>query len=324
MISIVIPNYNGNAYLQPCIHSIMRQNYDDLEIIIIDNASTDSDYEWVREYEHIKFVRLDKNYGFSRAINEGVKLAQYEFVVLLNNDTELKANFLVELERAIRKDEKIFSVCSKMIRYDNPNLIDDAGDEYTILGWAYKRGDGKSINQYNRYENVFSSCAGAAIYRKSLLQQLGGFDESFFAYMEDVDLSYRANLQGYKNMYCPKAQVYHIGSATTGSKYNSFKVRLAARNNIYVVYKNMPTVQLILNFPMLLLGWIIKYVFFRKIGYDKEYIEGFKEGISNLSSQTKHQFSWEKRYIYIEWVLIRNTFSYIKNKVIEVFLKNKS
>ena len=132
-----------------------------------------------------------------------------------------------------------------MIRYSERDKIDDAGDEYTILGWAYKRGDGATVNKYNKSERVFSSCAGAAIYRRKLFEEIGYFDEAFFAYMEDVDISYRANIHGYKNIYCRDALVYHIGSATSGSKYNNFKVRLAARNNIYVILKNMPFFQLL-------------------------------------------------------------------------------
>jgi GT2 family glycosyltransferase len=317
MISVVIPNYNGKKYLKMCLRAVSNQIYTDFEIIVIDNASTDDSYEWLKGYKHITFKRLDKNYGFSRAVNEGIKLAQGEYILLLNNDTELCEGFLERSLETLLKDEKIFSISSQMIQYRNKKLIDDAGDGYTILGWGYKRGDGKSIAQFNKNKKVFSSCAGAALYRKAILEEIGYFDENFFAYMEDVDISYRAMIYGYKNVYCPDAKVYHIGSATSGSKYNDFKVRLAARNNIYVPYKNMPFLQLIVNMPFLLVGFIIKYFFFMRKGFEKEYREGFIEGITTLHKVGKIPFKWKHlwHYIYIEWLLIKNTMIYIAGKL---------
>lgn len=320
MISIIIPNYNGNKYLKNCIESILKHKTSNLslEIIIIDNASTDDNYIWIKQqYPSIIFKQLDKNYGFSCAVNEGIKLAQGKYVLLLNNDTEIQEGFLECLLSCIESDPKIFSVCSQMIQYHDPTLIDDAGDEYNLLGWAYKRGDGKLVDTYKQVQSVFSSCAGAALYRKSVFEEIGYFDENFFAYMEDVDISYHALIYGYKNMYCPEAKVLHIGSATSGSKYNAFKVKLAARNNVYVPYKNMPLLQLLINLPFLILGHFIKYLFFIKKGFGKEYVEGFKEGIKTLKRVKKVPFRWTHlfNYIYIEWLLVKNTFSYVYTKI---------
>ena len=319
MIDIVIPNYNGNKYLKKCIDSLYTQTYSNFRIIIIDNGSNDSDYKWLNKYKNLIFKKLGKNYGFDKAVNEGIKLSNTEYVVLLNNDTVAKENWLEELTKCIERDKKIFSVCSKMLRYDDKNLIDDAGDEYNILGWGYKRGDGQHISKYNNTEEVFSSCAGAAIYRRSILDKIGYFDEHFFAYMEDVDICYRAKIHGYKNIYCADAQIYHIGSATSGSKYNSFKVRLAARNNVYVPYKNMPILQLLMNISFLALGFLVKYLFFIKKGYGKEYKEGFVEGIKTLNKVQKVKFKFKnmKNYINIEWILIKNTLKYVIYKMVK-------
>lgn len=320
MISIIIPNYNGEQYLFKCLDRIVKSTTLTYEIIIIDNDSKDSSYKWIaQDYPYIIFKRLNKNYGFSRAVNEGIKLAQGEYVLLLNNDTEIQEGFLETLLICIESNPKIFSVCSQMIQYDNPSLIDDAGDGYNLLGWAYKRGDGKLVDFYKHTEQVFSACAGAALYRKSVFEEIGYFDENFFAYMEDVDISYRALIHGYKNMYCPEAKVLHIGSATSGSKYNEFKVKLAARNNIYVPYKNMPLVQLIINLPFLIIGYVVKYLFFLKKGFGKAYLEGFKEGILTLNKVKKVPFKWRylKNYVYIEWLLIKNTFSYVYTKLMK-------
>ena len=317
-ITIVIPNYNGEKYLKPCLESIYAQSYDTYEIIIIDNHSTDSDYSWLREYREIRFKRLDKNYGFSRAVNEGIKMARGTYVVLLNNDTQLCPDFLRTMPQAMLLDHKIFGISSKMIQMHNQSLIDDAGDAYTILRWAYKRGDGKNVNQYQKKTRVFSACAGAALYRKSVLKEIGDFDETFFAYMEDVDISYRANIYGYKNIYLPEAKVYHIGSATSGSKYNSFKVKLAARNNIYVPYKNMPVLQLLINLPFLLVGILVKVIWFNRKGYGKEYRQGICEGIKMLKLVKKVPFKIGhlSYYIGIEWLLIKDTIIYVIDKVV--------
>ena len=312
-VSIVIPNYNGDKYLRECIDSIVGQGYQDYEIIVIDNDSEDSDYIWLKEYDNVLFKRLDKNYGFSRAVNEGIYRARGEYVLLLNNDTVAEESFIQNLVEAIEEDSKIFAVSSKMINYHDKSIIDDAGDEYTLLGWTLKRGDGRSVKEYTKSCKVFSACAGAALYRKEIFDKIGVFDESFFAYMEDVDISYRARIAGYYNVYCPKAKVYHIGSATSGSKYNAFKVRLAARNNLYVAYKNMPFPQLVINMPFLLVGWIIKYLFFLRKGLGKAYKEGLKDGILTLNRVNKVKFKWGniKYYLHIEGLLIRNLLEYI-------------
>ncbi|MEJ8553409.1 glycosyltransferase family 2 protein [Tepidibacter sp. Z1-5] len=317
-VSVIIPNYNGKKYLKDCLDSLYKQSFNEFEVIIIDNNSSDGSIEYLRNnYVDIIIQELDKNHGFSKAVNEGIKAAKGEYVALLNNDTEVEKDWLENLVNCIKKDEKIFSVCSKMIQYNDRDKIDDTGDEYSIIGWAYKRGDGRDIENYSREEEVFSSCAGAAIYRKKIFDEIGCFDENFFAYMEDVDISYRAKIHGYKNIYCPDALVYHVGSGTSGSKYNEFKVKLAARNNIYVPYKNMPLIQLIMNFPFLLLGFFVKYVFFLKKGFGKIYLEGIKEGLTNLHKIKKVKYRNKNlfNYIKIELELIKNTFKYVFLKI---------
>lgn len=114
------------------------------------------------------------------------------------------------------------------------------GNYYNCLGWAFALGKGKSEEKYKKERKIFASCGGAAIYRTKLVKQLGGFDEEHFAYLEDIDLGYRAQIAGYENWYLPKAGVYHVGSGTSGSRYNQFKIRYSSRNNVYMLYKNMP------------------------------------------------------------------------------------
>lgn len=276
--TIIIPNYNGLKFMDECIRSLNAQTYPNFRTLVVDNGSTDGSVEWLKEHQ-IDTIFLPENTGFSGAVNVGIKAADTPYVLLLNNDVRVDEYFVAEMVRAIGQSERIFSVSSRMIQMYHPELLDDAGDMYSILGWAYQRGVGRSVNLYQKSCRVFSACAGAAIYRRAVFDEIGLFDELHFAYLEDIDVGWRAKLYGYDNVYCPDAAVYHVGSGTSGSRYNSFKVRLAARNCIYLNYKNMPGWQILLNAPFLLAGIFVKYLFFVKNGFGGDYVSGLKEGI---------------------------------------------
>jgi GT2 family glycosyltransferase len=309
-ITVVIPNFNGIHFLKECLESVKKQNFSFYDVIIVDNASDDHSVGYIKEnYPEFTLIENEKNLGFAAAVNQGINASDTEYVFLLNNDVELKFDCISNLLDCIKKDETTFAVSSKMIQYHDRCKIDDAGDEYTILGWTKKVGDGRPPDRYNTEREIFSACAGAALYRKNVFNLIGLFDESFFAYMEDVDISYRARIYGYKCIYCPEAMVYHVGSATSGSKYNSFKIQLAARNNVYVPYKNMPWPQLLLNLIFLLVGYSIKYLFFLRKGYGKDYLNGLKEGLNSLNRVKKVEYHGDRftNYLHIEWYLIKNT-----------------
>ncbi len=313
-VSIIIPNFNGKQYLKDCLNSIKKQNFSLYEVIIIDNGSTDESVEYIKDnYDEFTLIQNRENLGFATAVNQGIKASNAEYVFLLNNDTELEVECVSKLLNCIDKDETIFAVSSKMIQNQNRNLIDDAGDEYTILGFTQKVGNNRSTEFYQRKREIFSACAGAAIYRRNIFDIIGYFDENFFAYMEDLDISYRARIYGFKCVYCPEAVVYHHVSATSGSKYNTFKIRLAARNNVYVPYKNMPWPQLILNLLFLILGFLIKYLVFLKKGHGNDYIAGLKEGLTSLDTIDRIRYKNGRltNYLSIEWILIKNTLKII-------------
>lgn len=315
-VTIVIPNYNGKHFMEPCLSSLSEQTYKDFHILVVDNASSDGSIEYMEEnYPDIELIKLQKNYGFSKAVNIGIQYSRTPYVILLNNDTTVDTRYVEEMVKAIEKSSKIFSVSSKMIQMYHPELIDSAGDLYTLLGWGVCRGCGRPVSNYTKYDEIFTACAGAAIYRRSVFDEIGYFDENHFAYLEDIDIGYRARIYGYYNMYCPTALVYHVGSGTSGSKYNSFKVKLAARNNLYLNYKNMPALQLVLNFIPLAIGYFVKYLFFCKIGFGKDYKEGFIEGLqtAKLQKKVKFQFKHLGNYLVIEIDLIKYTFDYIKD-----------
>jgi GT2 family glycosyltransferase len=259
-------------------------------------------------------IENEDNLGFSPAVNQGIIKAKHEYIFSLNNDTEIKPGSIRALVDLISSDDSIFSVQAKMLQYKNKNLIDDVGDEYNLLAWTNKTGENHNSNEYLEVCEIFSACAGAAMYKKSLLDEIGMFDNNFFAYMEDVDLAIRSKINGYRNLLCPDAIVYHIGSATSGSRYNEFKVRLAARNNVWVVHKNLPIPMKIVNFVFLFLGFLIKYLFFVKKGFGPIYLQGIKEGLSTRSKIDKVKFKSKntKNYFKIEYRLIINTLKFLK------------
>lgn len=297
-VTIVIPNYNGIAVLRACLNSVLGQKGVTAQIIVVDNGSTDGSQDLVsRSFPTCELLCLDRNYGFSRAVNEGFRRAKSRYVILLNNDTEVEPAFAARLLKTIRRYKKCFSCQACMLQYQNRERLDSAGDLYCTLGWAFSRGRGKPADTYPRGGMIFSSCAGAAIYRRNVVEQLGGFDEAHFVYLEDVDICWRARLAGYENRYEPRARVYHIGSASSGSRHNSFKVGYAAGNSIYLIYKNMPLPQILLNAPFLLAGYLIKYLYFMKKGFGKDYLRGLKRGIVLCRANRDRRFSFRAEHI---------------------------
>ena len=318
-ITVVIPNYNGTKYLAECMTSLCReqQNAPGYEVLIIDNASVDGSVEYLQKEwcgEGVRLISLPENTGFCHAVNLGIREAKTPYVILLNNDTKAEAGFVRGLYDAIRENEKIFSVSAKMLMWDRPELIDDAGDRYCVLGWAYSRGKGRPAADYDKSVPVFSACGGAAIYRRSVFEEIGYFDEEHFAYLEDLDIGYRARIYGYENRYEPKAAVLHYGSASTGSRYNPRKTLLASANSIYVIGKNMPLLQCILNLPFFLLGFGIKFLFFCKKRMGKLYLKGLaaglKRSVGTTGRQHKVPFRWHHlwNYVKIQWQLYFNVF----------------
>lgn len=304
--TVVIPNYNGIKYIDACIASLYK-GVSVPEIIVVDNHSEDGSLELVKEkYPKVRLIEFAENKGFSAAVNAGIKAADTEYVLLLNNDTVADGRMVTELEKALENDPGAFSAAAKMINLHAPDKLDGAGDFYCALGWAYARGKDKDRTSFNETGRIFSSCAGAALYRRKLFDNIGYFDENHFAYLEDIDLGYRANIYGYHNIYVPEAEVYHAGSAVSGSKHNPFKVRLSARNSIYLIYKNMPLFQILLNLPFLIPGYLIKWLFFTRKGMGKIYLEGILKGFSLSLSKTgrekKVRFSFKnlKNYFRIQ------------------------
>jgi GT2 family glycosyltransferase len=240
MVSIVVPNWNGKRYLESCLSCLRAQTYPETEVILVDGGSTDGSIEFVKgSYPEARILLLGENKGFSKAANEGLRIARGEFVALLNNDTMADSGWITELVKGITSSIEIGFCASKILRAPGGKTIDTAGDCYTRYGVAKKRGRDLEANRFDQPELVFGACAAAALYRKSMLEEIGFFDEDLFCVYEDVDLSFRAQLAGYRCLYIPTAIVRHTVGGTMGTD-NDFTLYYGQRNMETVFFKNMP------------------------------------------------------------------------------------
>ena len=203
---------------------------------------------------NVKIIEFKENKGFGAAVNQGIKKAKSKYICLLNNDVELDSDFLKEMVMVLKRRKEIDYCAAKLFNYYDRNLLDGAGDGVLRAGAGYRLGTlEREIGIYDEQNIVFGACAGAAVYRRSFFEKVGYFDEDFFAYLEDVDINFRANLYGLKCLYIPTAKVFHIGSATTGSTFNSFTIRLTTKNLFNVVVKNYSALIFFKSLPVIFL-----------------------------------------------------------------------
>lgn len=329
-VSIVLPNMNGAGWLKGSIDSLYAQTMTDFELIVVDNASSDESLDIARSYTGTTgytLIENKENTGFSAAVNAGIRLAKAPFVLLFNNDAFAAPDMLERLLQCIGQEEKIFSVQCLMLRHHDPSRIDNAGDFVNLLGWAFQRGNSLPVTGREKPQRIFSACGGAALYRKSVLETIGLFDEHFFAYLEDVDIGWRANSLGYKNVFCPTATCTHIAGATTGgaqgATYNPFKSIQSGRNNLLLPYKNLPLLMFILNLPFLLLGYLTKTLVFHLRGYGKYWRQGFGEALRVLGQLEKPPFKLKNLpcCFWIEGSLMVSTVRFIVWRVRRMLMK---
>jgi GT2 family glycosyltransferase len=239
-LSIVIPNWNGWHFLPTCLDSLARQTVAPLEVIVVDNASADgSQANLQAQYPWVKLVALSENRGFTGACNAGIEAASGDLIALLNNDTEVDCGWVAAVTDAFARHWDAGSVASKMLLFDKRDHIHTTGDFFTTAGRPGNRGVWqRDEGQYDREEYVFSACGGSAVYRRTMLEQIGLLDNDFFFSGEDVDLGWRAQLAGWRCLYTPQAIVYHHLSATGGGKTASY---YDGRNLIFILAKDVPT-----------------------------------------------------------------------------------
>lgn len=255
-VSVVIPNWNGINHLPECLDALAAQVFTDHEVIVVDNASTDGSVSWVQDnYPQVRVLRRPDNGGFSKAVNTGIGASHSEYVALLNNDTAVAAEWLEALVQALEDNPTFDFAASKMILYDQPERLNAAGDVYALHRLAGKnRGLGRPVRRYAKMQRVLGACAGAALYRRLLFDQVGLFDEGFFLTAEDTDFNLRCLIAGKRCLYVPRAHVRHKLRATIGEAPLGDLGRVAARNEALVAARDLPAVLL----PFLPALWVCR------------------------------------------------------------------
>lgn len=240
LLSIIIPNWNGGHFLPTCLNSLARQTRQPLEVIVVDNASSDGSQELIKsQYPWVELINLPENRGFTGACNTGLHAAKGDYFALLNNDTEVDPYWAESVVDAFSRQPEIGSVASKMLLFDRRDHIHTVGDYFTTDGRAGNRGVWQlDEGQFDHEEYVFSACGGSSAYRRTMLDEVGMLDDDFFFSSEDVDLGWRAQLAGWRCLYTPRAIVYHHLSATGGGVTASY---YDGRNLIYILVKNVPS-----------------------------------------------------------------------------------
>jgi len=306
-VSVIILNWNGRDNTVHCLEALKLTTYSNYETIVVDNGSTDGSVKYFKDhYPGIRLIENEKNLGFAEgnnvAIREVLKRKESKYVALLNNDTIVEPDWLEYLVNALETDENIGSCQPKILFLINPEIIDAIGISIDKHGGAFQEGHNeKDLGQYDKTTEVFGVCAGAALYRAKMLDQIGLFDEDFFAYYEDVDLAIRARLFGWKSVCVPQAVIFHIHSATLGND-SPFKKYLLERNSYYYIIKNLPR-----KVIMLFLISKVRFIFFtlidlvrnQKFKLIQSLIKGNLDALRNLPSifskrsdlQTKRRIS---------------------------------
>ena len=252
-VSVIILNWNGKKFLKECLDSLQRQTFLDFETILLENGSTDGSAELLRaEYPRVRLVALSENIGFAGGNNRALQECSGEFIVTLNNDTTVEPGFLAALLAGAEGDARVGMVAAKMLNFYEKGRIDSVGVRIVANGLGQNIGVGEpDLGQYDLAGEVFGPCAGAALYRRAMLDEVGFFDAAFFAYYEDLDLAWRGRLAGWRCLTAPQAVVFHVHSATSG-KMSPFTVFQVQRNKWFVLLKNWPASLLLRRLPLLL------------------------------------------------------------------------
>jgi GT2 family glycosyltransferase len=252
-VAVIVVNKNGRHHLTECFQSLVAQTYSNIEIILVDNNSTDDSVAYVQaHFPQVRIICQETNLGFAAGNNIGIQATESPWIATLNNDTKVDPNWLTELVQVAQSDERVGMCASKMLFYDRPHLINSAGICVDRAGIAWDRRGGESNDETEEAAvPVFGPSAGAALYRRSMLDEIGLFDEEYFAYLEDVDLAWRARLAGWRCLYVSTAVVHHRHSATS-IEGSPFKSRMLARNKLWTILKNYPWPALLFYLPLIL------------------------------------------------------------------------
>lgn len=242
-VTVIIVNWNSGDLLRRCVTDLLRQTVPPTRILVMENGSVDGSVETILSLPGVTPRILGENLGFAAGNNRAIAECDTEFVALLNPDAFPEPGWLEALLAAARAQPSVAAFGCRQMRAECDGLLDGLGDIYHFSGLVWRRGHGRAQRDEDLLPcEIFSPCAAAALYRRQALIAVGGFDEDFFCYVEDVDLGFRLRLAGYGAVYVPEAVVHHVGSATTGGQQSDFAVYHGHRNLVWAYVKNMPGV----------------------------------------------------------------------------------
>ena len=290
--SVIIVNWNGAQFIEQCLTALLAQTTSPHEIILLDNASTDGSIEIIRRFPSVRLIVLDQNTGFARGNNLAVAEAskESEWIALINPDAFVEADWLETLLESAKSNPEFDVFGSKLVNAGDPRLLDGAGDAYHVSGLVWRMGHGSPIpTTVESDSEIFSPCAAAALYRRSAWQAIGGLDEDYFCYVEDVDLGFRLRLAGYRCLYVPSSIVHHVGSGTTGGQHSAFSMYHGHRNLVWTFVKDMPSVLFWLLLPLHLLLNVVSIIWFSLRGQGHVILRAKRDAILGLPKM------WRKR-----------------------------
>lgn len=294
-ISVIVLTWNGREYLEPCLDGLFAQEGADFEVIVVDSASTDGTADMVRtRFPAARLVVLPDNFGFAAGNNAGAREARAPLIAFLNNDTIPDRAWLRNLRRGVRPESGFALATSCIVYMHDPSIIDSAGDGVLRWGGAYKRHHGAPIAVATTSGEVFGVSGAACMLPRTVFEELGGFDEDFFASHEDVDLSYRARLCGYRCWYAADAVVRHHGSATLG-RVSVRAVFHGQRNLEWMYVKNTPASLLWRTFPGHIVYDLAAAAYFARQGLFSTYVRAKAAAIAGLPRVLRQRRAIQRR-----------------------------
>lgn len=291
-VTVVVVNWNGGRFLEPCLTALLAQTFRPHEIIVVDNASSDGSLEIARRFPSVHLIALEQNTGFARGNSLAIEAAsaESEWIALINLDAFAAPRWLEALLAAAESNPQFDVFGSQLINAADSTLLDGTGDAYHISGLAWRTAHGVPVSHLRESEcEIFSPCAAAVLYRRNALLKAGSFDEDYFCYVEDVDLGFRLRLVGYRCLYVPQSVAHHVGSGTTGGQHSDFAVYHGHRNLVWTFVKNMPSLLFWLLLPLHVALNLVSIVWFALRGQGRVILRAKRDAVLGLPKM------WRKR-----------------------------
>lgn len=289
-VSVIVVNWNSGHLLAKCLQHLDAQTVQPRHILVVDNASSDDSAACANDHPNVTLYSMDANLGFAAGNNYAIEQCATEYIALLNPDAFPESDWLERLLAAVGSHPDVAAFGSRQLMHSSPDILDGIGDCYHLTGLVWRDRHGARQQAVDLIEKeIFSPCAAAALYRRQAVVDVGGFDEDYFCYVEDVDLGFRIRLAGHKAMYVPDAVVYHVGSATTGGQDSDFSVYHGHRNLEWTFIKNMPTALFFFLLPLHLAMIVMIVARFALRGQGRVMFQAKRDAIRGLPK------AWSKR-----------------------------